>query len=163
MKELLGLDLVRAHLDRGGELVLSYSGGKDSNATAMLLRRAGLPFRAVFADTGWEHPETYRYIREVAPETLGQRVVEVRAEVDLIALADAHADRIERRGGRSLSVEEAAMLAAVIRSEGRRKDDYARAFEAELGHYSAMVRTCLHKIMFPRCSPRSRSDGVPKN
>lgn len=154
MRELLGLDLARAHLDRGGELVLSYSGGKDSNATAMLLRRAGLPFRAVFADTGWEHPEAYRYIREVAPDILGQRVIEVRAEVNLIASANAYADRIEKRGGRSMSVEDANALASVIRSEGVRKDAYAQAFEAELGHYSAMLRTCLHKIMFPAQSLR---------
>jgi len=35
-------------------LVVSVSGGKDSTACMIALRAAGLPFRAVFADTGWE-------------------------------------------------------------------------------------------------------------
>lgn len=43
-------------------LVVSVSGGKDSTACMIALRAAGLPFRAVFADTGWEAPETYAYL-----------------------------------------------------------------------------------------------------
>lgn len=43
-------------------LVVSVSGGKDSTACMIALREAGLPFRAVFADTGWEAPETYAYL-----------------------------------------------------------------------------------------------------
>lgn len=43
-------------------LVVSLSGGKDSTATALALREAGLPFRLVFADTGWEAPETYAHL-----------------------------------------------------------------------------------------------------
>jgi len=154
LRPLRGLDLAREHVARGGELVLSYSGGKDSTAVALALKAAGLPFRAIFADTGWEHPETYRYLREVSPSIIGQTVIEVRAEVDLVARAEAHAQRIERRGGKSMTVEAATELAALIRSEGRRKAAYAEQFEAELGHYSAMVRLCLHKIMFPAQSLR---------
>lgn len=44
------------------EIIASVSGGKDSTALMLVLREAGLPFRAVFADTGWEAPETYEYI-----------------------------------------------------------------------------------------------------
>jgi 3'-phosphoadenosine 5'-phosphosulfate sulfotransferase (PAPS reductase)/FAD synthetase len=154
MMDLLGLDLAMAHVQRGGELVLSYSGGKDSTAVALALRAAGLPFQAIFADTGWEHPETYRYLREVAPTIIGQPVVEVRAEVDLVARTEAHAVRIERRGGKSMTIEAAQELAALIRSEGQRKAAYAAEFEAELSHYSAMIRLCLHKIMFPAQSLR---------
>jgi 3'-phosphoadenosine 5'-phosphosulfate sulfotransferase (PAPS reductase)/FAD synthetase len=47
--------------------VVSVSGGKDSAAVALALREAEVPFRMVFADTGWEAPETYAhldYLRE---------------------------------------------------------------------------------------------------
>lgn len=154
MRELLGLDLARSFVARGGRLVLSTSGGKDSTALGLALQSAGLPFTCVFADTGWEHPETYQYIRSRLPEILGQTVIEVRADVDLIARAESHATRIERRGGKSMSVDEAALLAAVIRSEGVKKAAWADHFEGQLGHYSAMVRLCLHKIMFPAQSLR---------
>ena len=43
-------------------LVVSMSGGKDSTATALLMREAGIPCRYVFADTGWEAQETYDYL-----------------------------------------------------------------------------------------------------
>lgn len=43
--------------------VASVSGGKDSAATILALRDAGLEaHHYVFADTGWEAPETYEYI-----------------------------------------------------------------------------------------------------
>lgn len=51
----------------GLPLIVSMSGGKDSTAAALALREAGLSFRMVFADTGWEAPETYAhldYLRE---------------------------------------------------------------------------------------------------
>jgi 3'-phosphoadenosine 5'-phosphosulfate sulfotransferase (PAPS reductase)/FAD synthetase len=43
-------------------VIASVSGGKDSTALMLALREAGVPFRAVFADTGWEAPETYAYL-----------------------------------------------------------------------------------------------------
>lgn len=46
----------------GLPIVASVSGGKDSTALILALREASLPFRAVFADTGWEAPETYAYL-----------------------------------------------------------------------------------------------------
>lgn len=42
--------------------VASVSGGKDSTATVLAMIEAGIPFRAVFADTGWEAQETYDYL-----------------------------------------------------------------------------------------------------
>jgi 3'-phosphoadenosine 5'-phosphosulfate sulfotransferase (PAPS reductase)/FAD synthetase len=42
--------------------IVSVSGGKDSTATLLAMREAGIPHRAVFADTGWEAPETYEYL-----------------------------------------------------------------------------------------------------
>jgi 3'-phosphoadenosine 5'-phosphosulfate sulfotransferase (PAPS reductase)/FAD synthetase len=46
----------------GLPLIVSVSGGKDSTATALALREAGLDFRMVFADTGWEAPEAYAHL-----------------------------------------------------------------------------------------------------
>lgn len=46
-------------------LVVSLSGGKDSTATALALKETGLPYRLVFADTGWEAPETYAHLDEL--------------------------------------------------------------------------------------------------
>lgn len=42
--------------------VVSVSGGKDSTATMLALREAGIAARYVFADTGWEAPQTYDYL-----------------------------------------------------------------------------------------------------
>jgi 3'-phosphoadenosine 5'-phosphosulfate sulfotransferase (PAPS reductase)/FAD synthetase len=61
--------------------VVSMSGGKDSTATALLaLEQPGLDVRVVFADTGHEHDETYRYVREYLPSALGVPVDEVKAD-----------------------------------------------------------------------------------
>jgi 3'-phosphoadenosine 5'-phosphosulfate sulfotransferase (PAPS reductase)/FAD synthetase len=42
--------------------VVSVSGGKDSTATVLAMREAGIACRYVFADTQWEAPETYEYL-----------------------------------------------------------------------------------------------------
>ncbi len=49
----------------GLPVIASVSGGKDSTALMLALREAEIPFRAVFADTGWEAPETYAYLDEL--------------------------------------------------------------------------------------------------
>lgn len=47
-------------------VIVSMSGGKDSTATALALREAGVDVaRYVFADTGWEAPETYAHLDEL--------------------------------------------------------------------------------------------------
>lgn len=47
----------------GSRRIVSISGGKDSAATALAMREAGLEaHHYVFADTGWEAPETYDYL-----------------------------------------------------------------------------------------------------
>lgn len=44
------------------EVIASVSGGKDSTALMLALVEAEVPFRAVFADTGWEAADTYRHM-----------------------------------------------------------------------------------------------------
>jgi len=43
----------------------NVSGGKDSTALSLWLHEQGIEHRRVFADTGWEHPDTYRYLDTV--------------------------------------------------------------------------------------------------
>lgn len=52
-------------------VVCSVSGGKDSTAMCLWLRENGIPFRAVFCDTGWEAEETYEYLRNELPQHIG--------------------------------------------------------------------------------------------
>lgn len=55
----------------GARVVASISGGKDSAAMALALREVGIPFESVFHDTGWEHPDTYAYLRDVLDPKIG--------------------------------------------------------------------------------------------
>lgn len=46
--------------------IVTFSGGKDSLAALLWIRNNFTKrFTAVFCDTGWEHPITYRYIEQV--------------------------------------------------------------------------------------------------
>lgn len=62
-------------------IVASFSGGKDSTATALLaLEQADARVRLVFADTGNEHELTLEYIHDYIPRALGRTVDVVRAD-----------------------------------------------------------------------------------
>jgi len=54
--------------------VVSVSGGKDSTAALLAMREAGIPCRAVFADTGWEAPETYDHLLTL------ERILDIKVE-----------------------------------------------------------------------------------
>ena len=63
--------------------IVSFSGGKDS--TAMLLRMIELDYKIdkiVFADTGFEFPELYDYIKRVE-DHIGGKVIILKPEKDL--------------------------------------------------------------------------------
>ena len=60
----------RAKLD-GRYVIASVSGGKDSAAMSLWLTEQGIEHERVFADTGWEHEETYRYLWDVLVPKLG--------------------------------------------------------------------------------------------
>lgn len=60
--------------------IVSVSGGKDSTALYLRAMERGLPFTAVFADTGNEHEWTYDYVRELPARTGGPEIAWVRAD-----------------------------------------------------------------------------------
>lgn len=72
------IDALKARI--GDRLIIaSVSGGKDSAAMCLHLQELGLPYRAVFLDTGWEHPATYDYLRGPLAAAIGA-VVEIRGK-----------------------------------------------------------------------------------
>lgn len=85
--------------DPSMDLVLSCSGGKDSVAIGIALKERGIPFTPVFADVGWDHAVTYRYIREDLPELFGREVVEVRTDIPLEGDLEVVARMFETRLG----------------------------------------------------------------
>lgn len=60
-------------------VVASVSGGKDSCALSLHLTELGIEHKRVFADTGWEHPDTVAYVRDYLPTVLGH-IDHVRSE-----------------------------------------------------------------------------------
>lgn len=76
---------------KGLPVVASVSGGKDSTALILALREAGIPFRAVFADTQWEAPETYAYL-DLLRERLDLEIAVVGVEGGMI-------EKIRHRAG----------------------------------------------------------------
>lgn len=82
----------------GCTAVASVSGGKDSAALSLWLTEQGIGHGRVFADTGWEHPATYEYLRGPLTEALGP-IEEVRAKrlmVDLIRRKGMFPSRLRR-------------------------------------------------------------------
>ena len=70
---------------KGRRVVASVSGGKDSAAMSLVLTEAGVEHDRVFCDTGWEHRETYDYIRGELARVVGP-VTEIRPPRDFVDL-----------------------------------------------------------------------------
>lgn len=70
-------------------VVANVSGGKDSTALSLWLTEQGIQHRRVFADTGWEHPDTYRYLDSVES---------VLGEIDRVSPLLPMADLIRKKG-----------------------------------------------------------------
>ena len=75
----------------GLPLVVNVSGGKDSAAVVLALREAEIPVHSyVFADTGWEHADTYRHL-ETIERHLGIAIVRVGVPGGMVARAETRA------------------------------------------------------------------------
>lgn len=69
-------------------VIVQFSGGKDSQACLIwAVNKYGKDkVEAVFCDTGWEHPETYRHITEVC-ELMGVIPIILKGRFDFVGLA----------------------------------------------------------------------------
>lgn len=75
---------VRARL-AGRQVIASVSGGKDSAAMSLYLTELGIDHRRVFLDTGWEHADTYDYLRGELTRVVGP-ITEIRGDRTMVEL-----------------------------------------------------------------------------
>lgn len=70
------------------KVIVSFSGGKDSQACLIhtVKKYGNKNVEAVFCDTGWEHPLTYKHIDNVCDQ-LGVKLTTVKSKYDFVSLA----------------------------------------------------------------------------
>lgn len=122
--------------------VVSVSGGKDSTATYLLAIERGLPFRAVFADTGHEHEWTYEYVRRLPEITGGPKIQWVKADFSR---------QIERKR---------AYVAEVWPGEGIEQSLVDRAVSLLHPTGNPFLDLCLWKTRFPSSKRRFCTDEL---
>lgn len=122
--------------------VLSVSGGKDSTAMYLLALEREVPFTAVFADVGNEHPATLEYVARLAERTGGPKVVTVRADLS---------DKFERKR---------ETIAAKWPAEGIAEDVVARALELCRPTGNPFLDACLLMSGFPSHQRRFCTDKL---
>lgn len=79
-------------------VIASVSGGKDSAAMSLWLHENGIEHDRVFCDTGWEHADTYEYLRGPLTEAIGP-IVEIRGDLlmpDLVRKKGSFPSRVRR-------------------------------------------------------------------
>lgn len=122
--------------------LVSVSGGKDSTATLLVaIERKVENLRAVFCDTGNEHPLTYDYVRYLEDFTgieikwlKADFADELRVRRDrLIAIANGAPDYVKRKVKYPWTKERAAAAAALLEPTG-----------------NPYLDLCLLKGMFPK-------------
>ena len=80
--------------DKGSDLVVGVSGGKDSLAVCLHFDEQGYEYKRVFSDTGWEHPQTYEYLQYL--ETVIGKIDYVKRIVEVDDQHKAFVDSIEQ-------------------------------------------------------------------
>lgn len=70
------------------KILVSYSGGKDSQACLIesVKKYGASNITAVFCDTGWEHPDTYTHITDTCA-LMGVELVTLKSKFDFVSLA----------------------------------------------------------------------------
>lgn len=70
------------------KIIVSFSGGKDSQACLIqAVEKYGADkIEAVFCDTGWEHPDTYKHIQGVCSQ-LDVKLITLKSKYDFLSLA----------------------------------------------------------------------------
>ena len=70
------------------KILVSFSGGKDSQACLIqaFKQYGGGNLIAVFCDTGWEHPDTYKHVNDVCLQ-MGVRLITLKSKYDFVSLA----------------------------------------------------------------------------
>jgi 3'-phosphoadenosine 5'-phosphosulfate sulfotransferase (PAPS reductase)/FAD synthetase len=101
--------------------VVSVSGGKDSTAVYLLALESGRPFRAVMADVGNEHPDTYEFVSRLHERTGGPKVEIVSANFDAEIAAKRRFIASDQRWRREYDTELVfdACGAPVLKRDGR--------------------------------------------
>ena len=86
-------------------VIVSYSGGKDSQACLIhAIEKYGADkITAVFCDTGWEHPETYKHIENTCKQ-LEVKLITLKSKFDFVSLA-IHKKRFPSTQARFCTVE----------------------------------------------------------
>ena len=71
------------------KILVSFSGGKDSQACLIqaFKQYGGGNLTAVFCDTGWEHPDTYKHVNDVCLQ-MGVRLITLKSKYDFVSLAE---------------------------------------------------------------------------
>jgi 3'-phosphoadenosine 5'-phosphosulfate sulfotransferase (PAPS reductase)/FAD synthetase len=125
-------------------LVVSVSGGKDSAALSLWLHEQGIEHERLFADTGWEHPLTYEYLRGPLQEAIGP-INEVRAEQqmkDLIRKKKMFPSRLRRFCTTELKVKPLSRWmksqdASIVNAVGVRAEESAARAKLSRWEYSS--------------------------
>lgn len=129
----------------GRRVVLSVSGGKDSAAASLYLRELGIEHERVFADTGWENPKTYEYLRGPLTDAIGpiREVRGARLFTELVRAKRIFPDRTKRFCTVELKVKPIAAYLASISNEyeivnvvGIRRDESEKRKSALEWEYS---------------------------
>lgn len=87
------------------KILVSFSGGKDSQACLIqaFKQYGGGNLTAVFCDTGWEHPDTYKHVNDVCLQ-MGVRLITLKSKYDFVSLA-AHKKRFPSTNARFCTSE----------------------------------------------------------
>jgi 3'-phosphoadenosine 5'-phosphosulfate sulfotransferase (PAPS reductase)/FAD synthetase len=126
--------------------VVSVSGGKDSDCCYLLALESGREFRAVMADVGNEHPDTYEHVARLHERTGGPKVEIVRANFDTEIMAKRMFIANDRRIGRDYS-----RPGSVTYGRNRRWTNKAkrRALAALYPSGNPYLDMCMWKGRFP--------------